>query len=283
MNREIRAALGQQTVRILEEGGYRLAGGRTVELRATIDACVAATRFWSPDTLSALEPQVLAQPAGAPARLEVVSETTLEGARRLLATHGGRVAVLNFASARNPGGGFLGGSQAQEESLARSSALYASLTSTTAQPYYAHHRGERSALYSDRMILSPECPVFRCDDGELLDEPYCVDVITAAAPNAGALKAHLSPDIERVPEVLAARASKVLALATHTGCKHLVLGAWGCGVFANDPGMVAQVFATLLADGQAYRGRFTTISFSVRDGAAGQPVLRAFRDALAAG
>lgn len=191
--------------------------------------------------------------------------------------------MLNFASARNPGGGFLGGSQAQEESLARSSALYASLTCEAAQPYYAHHRGERSALYSDRMILSPECPVLRSDDGELLDKPYRVDILTSAAPNAGALTAHRSPDIERVPSVLATRASKVLALAAHSGCEHLVLGAWGCGVFANDPRMVAQVFATLLTEDGPYRGRFATVSFSVRDGVEGQPVLTAFRDALAPG
>lgn len=282
MNRESRATLGQHTVRVLDEGSYKLPSGQTVELRAAIHACVAATSFWTPEALSELEAQALARPQGSLARLEVASETTLEGARRLLASHGGRVAVLNFASARNPGGGFLGGSQAQEESLARSSALYASLTCATAQPYYAHHRGERSALYSDRMIVSPDCPVFRSDDGELLDAPYRVDIITSAAPNAGALKAHQSPDVAQVPAVLAARASKVLALAAHTGCDHLVLGAWGCGVFANDPRMVAEVFATLLAKRGPYRGRFTTVSFSVRDGVEGQPVLRAFREALVA-
>lgn len=282
MNRESRATLGQHTVRILDEGRYQLPSGQAVELRAAIDACVAATRFWMPEALSELEAQALTRPNGNLAHLQVVSETTLEGARRLLASHGGRVAVLNFASARNPGGGFLGGSQAQEESLARSSALYASLTCAAAQPYYTHHRGERSAMYSDRMIVSPACPVFRSDEGELLNAPYHVDIITSAAPNAGALKSHQSPDIAQVPAALAARASKVLALAAHIGCDHLVLGAWGCGVFANDPQMVAQVFATLLTEHGPYRARFATVSFSVRDGVEGQPVLRAFREALAA-
>ena len=35
-------------------------------------------------------------------------------------------------------------------------------------------------------------------------------------------------------------ASKLLGLAIHQGCDVLVLGAWGCGVFRNDPAMVSR-------------------------------------------
>ena len=37
------------------------------------------------------------------------------------------IGVLNFASAKNPGGGFLNGAMAQEESIAASSGLYETL------------------------------------------------------------------------------------------------------------------------------------------------------------
>ncbi|WP_308017339.1 TIGR02452 family protein, partial [Streptomyces griseus] len=75
----------------------------------------------------------------------------------------GRGAVRSFASARNPGGGYLNGAQAQEEALGRAAALHATLL--RAPEYYAHHRAERGAFYTDRVIHSPGVPVFRDDRG----------------------------------------------------------------------------------------------------------------------
>jgi uncharacterized protein (TIGR02452 family) len=90
---------------------------------------------------------------------EVTGESSLEAARRLT----GPVAVLNFASARNPGGGFLNGAQAQEEALCRASALYTCLLQ--ARGFYDHHRAHRDPFYTDRVIHSPAVPVFRDDKG----------------------------------------------------------------------------------------------------------------------
>ena len=87
--------------------------------------------------------------------------TTLEVARGL-ADEGHRVAALNFASARNPGGGFLTGARAQEESLARASGLYAMLLD---DPMYDHHRSRKDPLYTAWVIYSPDVPVFRLDEG----------------------------------------------------------------------------------------------------------------------
>jgi uncharacterized protein (TIGR02452 family) len=170
---------------------------------------------------------------------------------------------LNFASARNPGGGFQNGSQAQEESLARSSALYPSLRE--APDFYAAHRASPSLLYSDRMILSPDCPVFRHDDGRLLESPYRVTFLTSAAPNAGAIADKKSAEAEQIASTLAARAGKILALAAHAKIDTLILGAWGCGVFRNNPQTVAEAFATHLLDGGAYANRFRLVRFSVLD------------------
>jgi uncharacterized protein (TIGR02452 family) len=280
MNRDTRAALGQQTVRIVEDGQYTLPDGRRVELRSAVEACVRKTSLWTPDVLDALIRQPASKRHAVDTEVEVVEETSLAGARRLVGEGAASVAVLNFASARNPGGGFLGGSQAQEESLARSSALYASLTSRAATPYYEHHRQERSALYSDHMVFSPACPVFRDDDGQLLQHLVLVDFITSAAPNAGALANNHPADLPRVPEVFAARICKMLALAAHQGCTHLVLGAWGCGVFRNDPETVARLFAEALTPDGVLRKSFRRVCFSIRDSSPGQPVLAAFRAAL---
>jgi uncharacterized protein (TIGR02452 family) len=60
---------------------------------------------------------------------------------------------------------------------------------------------------------------------------------------------------------LARRTNRVLAVTAANGHRRLVLGAWGCGVFGNDPATVANAFATALR-----RNRwFTHVSFSILD------------------
>lgn len=73
---------------------------------------------------------------------------------------------------------------------------------------------------------------------------------------------------------------RVLAVAAHHGHDVLVLGAWGCGVFANDPEAVADWFARLLTGDGPFRGVFRHVVFAVldRSGDGGnlQPFARCF-------
>ncbi|MGO4424419.1 TIGR02452 family protein, partial [Streptomyces sp. MCAF7] len=216
------------------------------------------------------------QPDGG-TRFEVTGESSLEAARRLVAAVDGAVGVLNFASARNPGGGYLNGAQAQEEALCRASALYACLR--TAPDFYAAHRADPSPFYSDRVIHSPGVPVFRDDRGALLDAWYEVGFLTSAAPNAGVI-AQRGMDTSRLPEALASRAERVLEVAVAHGYRHLVLGAWGCGVFRNDPAAVAEAFrAHLVAPGR-FAGRFERVVFAVLDRRTDSPTRAAFAAAF---
>src|SRR5205814_6023280 len=108
---------------------------------------------------------------------QVVNRTTLDAARRLLDLDpGADVLCLTFASAKHPGGGFLGGARAQEESLARTSGLYACINGN---PMYAFHQAHSDAMYTDYAIYSPDVPVFRNDEGQLLDQPYLCSFITS--------------------------------------------------------------------------------------------------------
>lgn len=278
MNRTTRTELARQTVEITKNGKYTSASGLHVDVSAAVRNCLDATRHYSPGELNTIRSDVLSRPAGDFATTcEVVNETTLAGIARLLAVDSRPVAALNFASAKNPGGGFLGGAQAQEESLARSSALYASLR--RAPEFYAMHRDSSSLLYSDAMILSPNCPIFRNDDGDLLDEPHHVAFITSPAPNAGAIANNCPDELPEIPEVFQRRTEYVLALAAAHGYTRLVLGAWGCGVFRNDPVVVAQAFAAHLRG--PWAGRFEHVSFSVLDTSASQNTINAFRAAMA--
>jgi uncharacterized protein (TIGR02452 family) len=264
--------IAQETLKVLAEGGYAAPSGRRVDVRAWTEAAVQGTRLYRPGELdvATLPPTDARAP-----RVEVTDEKTGAAARRLVEEGVVDVAVLNFASARNPGGGFLRGARAQEEDLARCSALFACLDPQ--RTYYAVNRANPSLLYTHHLIYSPRVPFFRDEQRRFLEAPFLASVITSPAPNAGEA---LKRDPDAGPAVLATlreRAGHVLTAAVRHGHRTLVLGAWGCGVFRNDPREVARVFADWLAAPQ-FRGAFDCVVFAVYDGAAGQPNLHAFRE-----
>jgi uncharacterized protein (TIGR02452 family) len=161
---------------------------------------------------------------------------------------------MNFANAHKAGGGFLLGANAQEEALCRCSTLYASINSGVAKKMYRYNNTHISRIESDYMLLSPEVAVFRGDDLSLLEEPYTVGVITLPAPNRHGAAALTSK--KTISEVILRRIEIMLRAAAKTGYRELVLGAWGCGAFGNDPNSVAEQFRKALMDerlGQCFR------------------------------
>jgi uncharacterized protein (TIGR02452 family) len=264
--------IAQQTEQIVVAGRYHAPGGHTVTIAAAVAAAHAGTRVFGPEPVA---PLPVVPPVATV--FEVTAESSLEAARRL----GDRTAVLNFASARNPGGGHLNGAQAQEEALCRASALYTCLLRAPA--FYDHHRAHRDPFYSDRVVHSPAVPVFRDDRGRLLDEPYTVGFLTAAAPNAGVVLRTAPERAAELPGVLAARAERVLETAAAHGYRRLVLGAWGCGVFQNDPAQVAGAFRALLGPGGRFASTFAHVVFGVLDRTPGSAVRAAFARAFAQG
>jgi len=275
-NRAKRKEIAEETLLIISEKRYQTTNGRRVDLTIQIGRMLAETELYLPNTLKNLVEHILRQKQVFESyRVEVANETTLQGAAQLVKSgQYQRVGVLNFASAKNPGGGFLNGSMAQEESLASSSALYESLIQC--HDFYSWHKSHANLLYSDRMIYTPDCPVFRDDDGRLLDEPYLVDFVTSPAPNIGAMRED-SPLRDEVLPVLRERSEKVLAVMAKHGCDAIVLGAWGCGVFRNAPDMVAEVFAQHLKQGERWHNRFRKVMFSILDKSRQQETLQAFQ------
>lgn len=186
-----------------------------------------------------------------------------------------KIAILNFASAKNPGGGFLGGASPQEESLARSSSLYASLTKDWTM--YEYNRSQTSFLYSDYMIYSPNTVFWFDDEGATLAQPILADVITSPAPNKGAMLHRERPnEIQEIEEVFSKRIKKVLHIANQQGTQTLILGAWGCGVFRNDPSMVAQLFKKVIE--KHYAKAFKKIVWAIYDRSKEKLVLKAFQE-----
>lgn len=256
--------IAQETEQIVAAGLYRAPDGHEVSVAAAIEAARAGTRMYGPD------PVPVPAFTAVDTFIEVTGESSLEAARRL----GGRTAVLNFASARNPGGGYLNGAQAQEEALCRASALYT--CQLRAREFYDHHRAHRDPFYTDRVIHSPAVPVFRDEHGRLLDSTQLVGFLTAAAPNAGVVRRTAPERAAELPRALSARAGQVLSVAVTEGYRRLVLGAWGCGVFQNDPAQVAGAFRTLLAPGGRFSGAFEHVVFGVLDRTRGAGVREAF-------
>ena len=264
--RDRAAELGRTAVAAAETGAYRNAAGRLVDWGDAVAIACAAKRSLPPE---AQLPD--AGPARFPqTRVQVANETTLMAARRLTDA-GERVLALNFANGIHPGGGFLDGARAQEEVLCRSSALYATLER---DPMYAAHRQRPQPDSTDWAILSPDVPVFRDDDGTALDTPWTLSILTCAAPYA--------PDLgqPRSGDLLEARIGRVLAIAHAYGYSALVLGAWGCGAFGNDPERTARDFKTELAE-QARA--FADVVFAISDWSPERRYLGPFRDLLASG
>jgi uncharacterized protein (TIGR02452 family) len=249
--RELAAQYGQQAVQIIEKGAYRAPSGRVVSIAAPLERSVAGTTSYPPE-VSLPESHVGTHHT----RIEIANETTLAAVQRLREL-GHHPVALNFASATHPGGGFLSGARAQEEYLARSSGLHACLRTN---PMYAFHRARHDPLYTNYVIYSPEVPVFRADDGTLLETPYTVGIITSPAVNAGALPP------ERQAEILPAmwrRILKVLAVGVHHAHGSIVLGAWGCGAFGNDSSEIASLFRKALEEN--FKGAYGQVIFAIVD------------------
>jgi uncharacterized protein (TIGR02452 family) len=159
--------------------------------------------------------------------------------------------------------------------------LYASLISQ--EGYYEANRQCRTALYTDHMILSPHVAVFRSDDGVLLSAPYLVSILTAPAVNAGALRTNDPQDEPEIRPTMASRITKALAITAARGYEDLILGAWGCGVFRNDPSEIAGLFGEALHADARYRGRFKSVTFAVLDGAPNRQIIAPFERVFAKG
>jgi uncharacterized protein (TIGR02452 family) len=254
-------------MQVIELGLYATPTSRQVDIAADIASAVARTTHLPPD-----HRHTFPRTGEHDTVVEVTEGTSLAAARRHVDA-GLRSVVLNFASPTVPGGGFLAGERAQEEYHCRSSALFACQLNG---PMYAFHLQQANALRSDAMIYSPDVPVFRDDEHRMLEQPFKVAFISAAACDAR----DVAPlDQPKIPGAMGARIVKVLAAAQANGHDALVLGAWGCGNFANDPALIADLFRQAL-DGP-FKGAFRRVTFAIIDTTSDQRCLNQFRLALA--
>lgn len=207
--------------------------------------------------------------------VSVTAERSLECAARLRQKYSeAKLGVHNFASATNPGGGVTNGSSAQEEALCRCSTLYPCLKANRLYgEFYQMHRNKKDLRYTDCCIYTPNVTVIKSDTNfpEPLAEEnwFNVDIFTCAAPNlrekpynsmnpGSAEPIKVSKD--ELFRIHKKRAEHLLTAAAANGTEVLILGAFGCGAFRNDPHIVAKAYKEVLTE---FKGYFREICFAV--------------------
>lgn len=148
----------------------------------------------------------------------------------------GRTAILNFASYRTPGGGFMKGAMAQEEALCHDSFLYNVLAEFRQDYYNWNIRHRNDSFYMNRAIYTPDVRF------HYNNRTFWCDVITCAAPNIGTHKKITGELLTKNSEELSSRIEFIYRIAQTEKVDTLILGAFGCGVFGQNPEEVSELF-----------------------------------------
>lgn len=258
---EKKIAIADETLAILEKGFYNNMLGNRHDIVDHIKSTNKNTILYRPNDFEKLQleaTQILNERCFNTS-FEFANESTVDAVIRMIDND--KLACLNFASAKNPGGGFKKGTIAQEEDLARSSALYPSIAKMSEM--YDFNKSIQSNLYSNYMVFSPNVVFIRDGKESLLESPVFASIITAAAVNVGQLKVHEPEKANQVWSVMNDRITMMLNVALTNNVEVLILGAWGCGVFQNDPTMIAKLFSDHFQT--KYARAFKHVLFSILD------------------
>lgn len=195
-------------------------------------------------------------------KIRVLNTRTLKAIENFT-TQDDKIAILNFASATNPGGGVTKGSVAQEECICRCTNLYSILSKKEIfNSFYLINRNRHNTLYSDSTVYTPNVYIIKSDIEfpEILPKNQwkTVNIITCAAPNLKELKIN----DKQLLEIHKSRAKQIISTAIVNNNTKIVLGAFGCGAFRNNPEIVARAYKEVLID-EEFAKYFDEIIFAV--------------------
>lgn len=244
--------IAKETMRITEEGKYRFDGREIFLPKEDYEEVIVIT---PEEGQGFLANGISSYKSSEMCGIKVINADSFQAGREY-----DNPLVMNFANAHNPGGGFRIGANAQEEALCRCSTLYASINSNKASEMYKYNNTHMSRVESDYMLISPKVAVFRNEKYEMLSEPVMMGVVTVPAPNR--YGAALLAGKELIKKTFLTRIRIMLAAAAKYGYKNIVLGAWGCGAFGNNPNDVAEYFRQVIID-EDYGRCFDEICFAI--------------------
>ena len=240
----------EDTMEILKRGYYEI-NGKRVMLQLNGEEMKECEVFL-PDTFSATKAE---QNSALKTHYSCINTDSYTAA---IECRKDNVLVLNFANAIHPGGGVLNGAKAQEEDLCRKSSLYLSLISPVATKYYQYNRLLNTNMGSDALILTPKVEIIKNQGGNLLSETAVVAVLTCAAPDL--YYGYEGKSEEEYRKMVYQRICVMLECAEKHNYQTLVLGAWGCGAFHNDPAVISDLFYEALQN-----HHFEEVIFAVLD------------------
>lgn len=277
-----RKAMAKETLEIIKQGYYepitkneirQELKKRQIVIKECIEQSIKYSILISPkEGKKIIEKYNVCENCGKP-EIRVENVSTVEAIRIFTMEGKTNIGVLNFASAKNPGGGFLNGAKAQEESLAVSSTLYPTLIAH--EKYYNENRAHKSMMYLDYGIYSPEVVFFRDETFRLTKTPVKASVLTLPAVNMGQVVLK-GENVEEAKKVMRRRMKLALGIFAEQNAKHIVLGAYGCGVFRNDPNEVAIWWKELLEEGMGQY--FDSVFYAVLDHSKEQYCIKAFQN-----
>jgi len=158
-------------------------------------------------------------------------------------------ACLNFASHKRPGGGYKSvlnlpiPIKTQEEDLFRRSNLPDLMDNKHIRQHYP--------LKGLNGIYTSNIEVNR-NEKLIPHDPYTISLITVAA-----VVNPTDADVDLVKDKI----KLILNIAANHNHHDLILGAWGCGVFRNDPITIATVFKNFLNN--EFQGCFENVVFAI--------------------
>lgn len=192
--------------------------------------------------------------------IQFINQSTFDAAADMLAK-GLNPLVLNMAN-RTDRGGAPKRASAQEETLCRQSALIESLN--------VYSQGQdRYPTPIEGGILSPQVPVFRHgpDRGYAYRDAFYVDVFACAAYNCNVnhARGYDKPATAQAYEQGTKEKMRLMArVAIANGNDSLLLSAFGCGAFQNNPAIIARWYTEVLNETE-FRGAFKNITFAIID------------------
>ncbi len=257
MNDFERKQIADETRRICKTGKFVLPSKEEVDITKQIKLTKEETKFYGEKKLLTIH-----QVKKFETRFAIVDATSIAVARRVAKYAESEVGVLNFASGHYPGGGFEHGRDAQEEHLCRLSALYPCLKKC--KSFYNLANPDFPGLNSDNIIISNHVPVFRDDDEKLTKNVFTISIVSAVAVNQNVVLKHTTKHDDNAQfysDAMQQRCERILTAFLFNGSTHIVLGAFGCGVFKNDPHHVANCFLTLLK--KQFKTCFEEVIFAV--------------------
>jgi len=250
-----RVKILRETMKAAEDGCY-FVEEREVKLPVSFEQIKEVT-LYTPEQIALLSQRDT--PETKSMRITLRNQDTLEAAFEL---HQHRketekpVLVLNFANPHRPGGGIRSKPGTQEEHLCVKTTLLCSLETEGAWPFYQTNLDCGTQAQTDTVLISPNTIVIRNPDLSLREDPFPVAVMTVSAPTASRMEQEEIPNLE---VILRNRIHGMLRAAAAEGYTRLVLGAWGCGNFGNDPELVAKLFR------EALQGYFEEVTMAVFD------------------